>query len=68
MHQQAAGAFEIHSEARGPHWVAWITRPGDSGPHGSILLVGETRTEAEERARDWAGRVTAQATRMASSE
>lgn len=67
MNGEAAGSFEIHSEARGPHWVAWITRPGEKGPHQSILLVGATRDEAEGKAREWAARVTAQATRIASS-
>jgi len=44
---------EIRSEQRGPHWVAWI--PDSSGkPSGSVVLVGETREEAEERARRWA--------------
>jgi hypothetical protein len=48
--------FEIHSEARGPHWVAWISKPGEAGPHRSILLVGASREEAEAKAREWAAR------------
>lgn len=44
----------IRSEARGPHWVAWIAG-ADGKPENSIVLVGETREEAEERARTWAG-------------
>ena len=47
------GAFEIHSAARGPHWTAWISRPGTDLPHGAIILVGETQDEAEARARAW---------------
>ena len=47
------GAFEIHSIARGPHWTAWISRPGSDLPHGSVVLVGETQEEAETRARAW---------------
>ena len=47
------GAFEIHSAARGPHWTAWICRPGTDLPHGSVVLVGETQEEAEARARIW---------------
>jgi hypothetical protein len=43
----------IHSEARGGHWVAWIP-DADGKPERSIVLVGETREEAEERARRWA--------------
>ena len=44
---------EVRSEARGPHWVAWI--PDATGkPSGSVVLVGKTREEAEKRARQWA--------------
>jgi hypothetical protein len=46
-------AASIQSEARGPHWVAWI--PGADGkPERSVVLVGRTRKEAEDRARRWA--------------
>jgi hypothetical protein len=44
---------EIHSAARGPHWIAWISRPGTAQPLGSVVLVGETQEEAEARAREW---------------
>ena len=50
------GTFEIRSEAHGPHWVAWLTRAADGSPEQSVLLVGQTRTEAEARARKWAER------------
>lgn len=50
------GTFEIRSEARGPHWVAWITRAADGQPERSVLLVGQTQAEAETRARLWAER------------
>ena len=46
--------FEIQSEAHGPHWVAWVTQGGDGKPVGSVVLVGQTREEAEGRARRWA--------------
>ena len=46
--------FEIQSEARGPHWVAWVTQGGDGKPVSSVVLVGQTREEAEDRARRWA--------------
>lgn len=46
--------FEIQSEAHGPHWVAWVTQGGDGKPVGSVVLVGQTREEAEGRARQWA--------------
>ena len=47
------GAFELHSAVRGPHWIAWLSRPGSEEPHGSVVLVGETQEEAEARAREW---------------
>jgi hypothetical protein len=43
---------EIRSEARGPHWVAWLP-DADGKPENSVVLVGETREEAERRARTW---------------
>jgi hypothetical protein len=46
--------YEIRSEAHGPHWVAWVARSADGGPEHSVLLVGQTREEAEDRARRWA--------------
>jgi hypothetical protein len=46
-------APEVRSEARGPHWVAWV--PDASGkPSGAVVLVGTSREEAEDRARQWA--------------
>jgi hypothetical protein len=48
------GSYQIHSEARGPHWTAWVSRDGSGKPHGSIILIGETREEAEANARKWA--------------
>jgi hypothetical protein len=44
---------DIQSEARGPHWVAWV-KDANGKPKGAIVLVGETREEAEERAAKWA--------------
>lgn len=46
--------YHIHSEARGPHWIAWISRDGSGRPERSIVLVGETQKEAEARARAFA--------------
>jgi hypothetical protein len=45
-------SIDIRSEQRGPHWIAWV---GDENgkPRGSIVLVGQTREEAESRARNW---------------
>ena len=46
--------YEVKSEQRGGHWVAWVVRTPDGKPEGAILLVGRTRKEAEARVRDWA--------------
>jgi hypothetical protein len=46
--------YDVHSEARGRHWVAWITRAGATKPERSILLVAASQEEAEARARRWA--------------
>ena len=48
------GAYEIHSQERGPHWIAWITRGGEQKPERSAIIVGETQEEAEANARRWA--------------
>jgi hypothetical protein len=50
----ASGTYQIHSEARGPHWIAWVSRDGSGKPDQSVVLVAATREEAEARARDWA--------------
>lgn len=50
----ASESFQIHSEARGPHWIAWVSRDGSGKPDGSIVLVAATREEAEARATRWA--------------
>ena len=49
-----AGSFDVKSAARGPHWIAWIVRPGSDRPEGGIVLIAATREEAEARARAWA--------------
>jgi hypothetical protein len=46
--------YEIHTEARGPHWIGWITRGGDTKPERSVVLVAASREEAVARARKWA--------------
>ena len=48
------GSYEIRSEPRGPHWIAWVCRDGSAKPYRSIVLVAETRELAEARARQWA--------------
>jgi hypothetical protein len=67
MNRQPAASFEVHSEARGPHWVAWITQPGQNGPYQSVLLVGASRAEAETRAREWGATVSPQMDRSSPS-
>jgi len=50
----ASGSYQIHSQARGPHWIAWVSRDGSGKPDQSVVLVAATREEAEVRARAWA--------------
>jgi hypothetical protein len=67
MSHQPGTTFEVHSEARGPHWVAWITQAGLKGPYQSILLVGASREEAETRAREWSVKLSTQTARSSPS-
>jgi hypothetical protein len=46
--------YQVHTQERGPHWIAWITRGAETRPDRSVLLVAATREEAEARARAWA--------------
>jgi len=50
---EPAADYEIHAEARGPHWVGWISRGGSGAPDRAILLVAATEEEAQARARAW---------------
>jgi len=53
MPDQSATTAPVRSEARGPHWIAWV--PDENGkPKGSVVLVGQTQQEAEARAQAWA--------------
>ena len=54
-----ASTYQIHTEARGPHWVSWLTRGTDTKPDRGVLLVAASREEAEARAREWATRLDA---------
>ncbi len=47
-------SYQVHTEARGSHWVSWITREGSNKPDRSILLVAASKEDAEVRARKWA--------------
>jgi hypothetical protein len=49
-----ADSYQIHSEARGPHWIAWVSRDGGGKPDRGVVLVAGTQEEAEARARAWA--------------
>jgi hypothetical protein len=48
------GTDHIHSEAHGPHWIAWVSRDASGKPHRAVVLVAETKELAEARARKWA--------------
>jgi hypothetical protein len=47
-------AYEVHTEAHGPHWISWVTRDGDKKPERSVILVAPNEKEAEARAHQWA--------------
>ena len=49
-----SGAYQIHSEERGPHWISWVTRGDDTKPDRAIILVAASKADAEDRARKWA--------------
>jgi hypothetical protein len=51
-------AYQVHTEARGPHWVSWITREGDEKPYQSVILIARTQEEAEARGNAWAARAS----------
>ena len=53
-----SGTYEIRSEARGPHWIAWVLREGSNKPDRSVVVVGATQEEAENDARLWADRAS----------
>ena len=50
----SAGPYDVHSAPRGPHWIAWVSRPGSQEPERSVVVVGANKEEAEARARAWA--------------
>ena len=49
--------YGIHSEPRAGHWVAWAVSGGDARPAGAVILVGQTREEAEAHAARWIERL-----------
>ena len=50
----AESTYQIQSQPRGPHWIAWVSRDAKGTPDRSVVVVGETKEEAEKRAREWA--------------
>ena len=50
--------FDIKTESRGAHWIAWVTRVGSDAPVDPIILVGQTQEEAASQARTWADKLT----------
>lgn len=46
--------YTVHTEARGPHWIAWLTAGAETKPERSLILIAATQEEAEARARQWA--------------
>ena len=48
------GSYRVQSEARGAHWVAWVSRGVDTKADRSVVLIGKTQEEAEARAQAWA--------------
>jgi len=51
--------FNIKSESRGAHWIAWVARGASDTPLDSVILVGQTRDDAEAEARTWADKLAA---------
>jgi hypothetical protein len=49
-----SGSYRVQSEARGSHWVAWVSRGANAKPDRSVVLIAETQEEAEARAQAWA--------------
>jgi hypothetical protein len=54
------GHFQIHVEERGPHWISWLSRTGETKPDRAVVLVAASQEEAEARARKWAERLNAE--------
>jgi hypothetical protein len=54
----SGGPYQIHTQARGPHWIAWITRGSETKPDRSVVLVAASQKEAEEHAKRWVEQTT----------
>lgn len=51
---ETSGNYRVHSQVRGPHWIAWVSRDGSDTPDRGVILVAENQQLAEARARAWA--------------
>ncbi len=52
--ETSAERFVVCSEARGPHWIAWLARESGGKPINAVVVIGQTREEAETSARRYA--------------
>jgi hypothetical protein len=52
------GTYQIHTQERGAHWIAWVSRDGGGKPDRGVILVAETKAQVETRARAWAEQTT----------
>ena len=48
------GSYRVLSEARGAHWVAWVSRGAEDKPDRGVVLIAKTQEEAVARAETWA--------------
>ena len=53
------GDLSVRTESRGAHWISWVTRGDSDKPLDSVILVGQTRDEAEMQANAWADKLAA---------
>jgi hypothetical protein len=51
MTTETSDPYEIHAEAHGAHWIAWVTRGAAQKPARSIVFVAANEAEARDRAR-----------------
>ena len=58
MTSTTSGSYQIHSEARGPHWIAWVSRDSSGKPDRAIILIAENREKDEANAKAWAEQST----------
>jgi hypothetical protein len=54
MASSTPNSYQIHTEARGSHWIAWVSRDGSGKPDRAIVIVAASEEEAADRARQWA--------------